>query len=123
MYNGGMQIKAFIQYYWSLFRFATEGAWGFSQLAAAILAFVSGYAVYKHPEWEPNMKDLLWIIPLMIFVLLFAIRLILAPYEKHKEQKEEIEKLKIQHNPTFFESNIDIVIKSLENDIKEINNL
>jgi hypothetical protein len=83
----------FIKYYWGLIRFAVEGAWGFSQLFAAILALAGGYVAYRHPEWGATVNNLLWIVPCVIFVVLFVIRLILAPYEKDKQRQQEISKL------------------------------
>ena len=105
-----MLIMVIVKYYWSLFRFAVDGAWGFSQLVSAIFAFVGGYIGYKHPEWGIVMNNLLWVIPLGIFVVLFAIRLILAPYKIYKDQQDEIKKLQ-QQNANLRQQITDLQLK------------
>jgi hypothetical protein len=89
-----MEIRAFIKYYWGLFRFATKGAWGFSQLISGILTFIGGCVGKKHPEWGATMTNFLWEIPLAIFIILFVIRLVLAPFEEYKRLKNELEQTK-----------------------------
>jgi hypothetical protein len=126
VYNGGMQIKAFIKYSQTVFCRAIRSAWAFYGFISGVLVLVAGIIVWKHPDWGATMNNLLWMIPLGAFLLMMAIGFFVTPYKIDKERKKEIEKLQDEINylkkqgKTFFEDNIDAIVKSLENDIREI---
>lgn len=78
------------KYYWKVFYLAFNKAWAICELISGILALLGGFIAWKHPQWGGVVNNLVWMIPLSVFLLLLVIRLLTAPYEIYKEQEKKI---------------------------------
>jgi hypothetical protein len=83
----------FIQYWWHILRSACAGAWGIAQLVAGMLAIAGGCMVRNHPQWESKMKNLLWMVPLVAFLLFLVGNLLYSPYKQYKQQTQIVRQL------------------------------
>jgi hypothetical protein len=106
------------QFYWNWFISAFSGAWAISQAITGAIALIAGIVVWKHPNWEVSMKNLIWMIPLGAFLILLIIRLIIAPFDIYQKQQMDIKNIndKLKHK----ENKLEETEKNLEDARKQI---
>ncbi len=78
------------KYYCELFKFAFTKAWAICLEILGVMTILIGLIVLFLPKCGVTLSNLVWMIPLFIFCILFAIRIIIAPYEKNKELEKKI---------------------------------
>lgn len=117
---------AFVQYCLRVLSIAFSGAWAIANGVSFLLPIFAGYYVWKRPHWESTMKNLLWAIPLAVFVVFLTVSVaIVAPYRIYQEQQQTIAQLKNVHNTkqdirNFFESVDPIILQKIDAGQKEI---
>lgn len=109
-------------FYWAWFTLAFKGAWAIASSIAGGAAIIMGIIVWRVPKWEAPLKNLYWIIPLGIFVILLLIRLTTAPYDIYKEQQQTIAQLNRDLEASRQKesvSEIEVTARDLTNDIAQ----
>jgi hypothetical protein len=98
----------FWQYYWHFLGSAFSTPWNIAATITAALAIILGIVVWRLPKWEATLKHLLWIVPLIIFVIFAPIGWITATYDIYKEEETQIATLQAnllqereQHKPVL----------------------
>ena len=99
----------FWQYYWNFLGSALARPWDVAATVVGILAIILGIVVWRLPKWEATLKHLLWIVPLVIFVILAPIAWVTASYDIYKGEASQILTLQAtlqqereQHRPTVI---------------------
>jgi hypothetical protein len=119
-YKGGP--KKMWHFYWAWFTLAFKGAWAIASSIAGGAAIIMGIIVWRVPKWEAPLKNLYWIIPLGIFLILLLIRLTTAPYDIYKEQQQTIAQLNRDLEASRQKesvSEIEVTARDLTNDIAQ----
>ena len=83
----------FWQFLWHSLGLAVTNAWNISAIIAGVVAIVVGIVIWKRPKWEASVKHLLWILPLIAFVVLAPIGLMKGSYSIYKEQESQMTSL------------------------------
>lgn len=101
------------RFYWECVKFAFRGGWGITDTIAGLVAIVAGIILWLFAPLGVVMNILIWAIPLVVFIITFFTRLVLAPYTfydtKHKEAKhlgDELDKIKVM-TPHFVLRKVD----------------
>jgi hypothetical protein len=106
------------QFYWNWFTSAFSGAWAISQVLAGVITLIMGILVWKYPNWEASAKNLLWMIPLGIFLVLLVIRLAIAPFNIYQKQQMDLRSIEKKLQET--EKNLEDARKQISLSITEI---
>jgi hypothetical protein len=78
-------MRAFFRYYKNAFVSAFKHAYGYADFISFFVALALGIVGKYYPKEGAAMSDYLWQLPLMALGVVFAVRLILAPYWMHQE--------------------------------------
>jgi len=82
---------SFIQYYLRVLSIAFSGASAIFNVVSAILPILGGIYVWKRPPKEPIVKNLLWIIPLGLFITSLIITIAIAPYRIYQKDVNDLQ--------------------------------
>ncbi|MGD1043318.1 MAG: hypothetical protein ABR913_09720 [Sedimentisphaerales bacterium] len=86
---------SFVQYYLRVLSIAFSGAWAVANAVSFVLSILFGVIAWKYPPKESIVKDLMWVIPLAIFVVILIISVaIVAPYQIYQNQQQKIDELR-----------------------------
>jgi len=77
-------------YYRLWFATAFPKAWAWTETVTGAVALVVAILAKKYPDWGPIVNDLAWQIPVGVLVLVFVVRLALAPWLMARDKASDV---------------------------------
>ncbi len=82
-------MRVFLVYYMQVLRTAIRHSWGITETVVAILGIIipllGKLIKFSDDSYQTIMIDLAWQVPLCVFLTLFIVRVILAPYQLQRK--------------------------------------